>query len=492
MNGDTVVALSTPPGESGIAVIRISGPEAAPIMRAMATAAGRWESHTIHRAILRNIEREPMDDALAVIMKAPDSYTGEDVAEIYCHGSMQVVSAIIEDALARGAVPAGPGEFTKRAYLNGRLDLVQAEAVADLISSETRLQSIVALEHLEGALSERIAGIEKILMEQLALVEVSIDFSEEKIETWDGAGLGAIVAGAKRSLAGLLESEVAGKKLRRGIRITILGPRNAGKSSLYNALIGEERAIVSPVPGTTRDLLRERIHMGGFTYYLEDTAGIAETGCEIEARGISMGRRAAEDADLVLFVIDGSVEIDEGTARELALAGGRESITVLNKADLVPGPHRVAGEKDSSPEAAGHKAAGSKVPASEAPRKAPGDNFPAAEAGAGIDPTRIVSVSALTGEGLEELKRMIFERTVGREVSRIGGERIALNARQAAALREAMEALGRVEKELSGEKGAEIISLELREAIDACGRVTGRSTAADLLDTIFSRFCIGK
>lgn len=454
MNGDTVVALSTPPGESGIAVIRISGPEAEQIIRAMAPAAGRWESHTVHRAILRNIEREPMDDALAVIMKAPDSYTGEDVAEICCHGSMQVVSAIIEDALARGAVPAGPGEFTKRAFLNGRLDLVQAEAVADLISSETKLQSIVALEHLEGALSGRIAGIEKILMEQLALVEVSIDFSEERIETWDGAGLGAIVAGAKKSLAGLLESEVAGKKLRRGIRITILGPRNAGKSSLYNALIGEERAIVSPIPGTTRDLLRERIHMGGFTYYLEDTAGIAETGCEIEARGISIGRKAAEGADLVLFVIDGSVGIDEGTARELALAAGRESITVLNKTDLVPIPPRGTGVE--------------------------------------IDPARAVSVSALTGEGLEELKGMIFERTAGGEVSRIGGERIALNARQAAALREAMEALGRVEKELAGEKGAEIISLEMREAIDACGRVTGRSTAPDLLDTIFSRFCVGK
>jgi len=454
MNGDTVVALSTPPGESGIAVIRISGPEAAPIMRAMAPAAESWESHTVHRAILRNVDREPMDDALVVIMKAPDSYTGEDVAEIYCHGSMQVVSAIIEDALARGAVPAGPGEFTKRAFLNGRLDLVQAEAVADLISSETKLQSIVALEHLEGALSARVAGIEKILMEQLALVEVSIDFSEEKIETWDGAGLGAIVAGVKRSLAGLIESEVAGKKLRRGIRITILGPRNAGKSSLYNALIGEERAIVSPVPGTTRDLLRERIHMGGFTYYLEDTAGIAETGCEIEARGILIGRKAAEGADLVLFVIDGSVEIDEGTARELSMAGGRESITVLNKADLAPIPPRGTGVETG--------------------------------------PARAVSVSALTGEGLEELKRMIFERTAGGEVSRIGGERIALNARQAAALREAMEALGRMEKELAGEKGAEIISLELREAIDACGRVTGRSTATDLLDTIFSRFCIGK
>ncbi len=464
MNGDTVVALSTPPGESGIAVIRISGPEAEPIMRAMAPAAGRWESHTTHRAILRNVDREPMDDALVVIMKAPDSYTGEDVAEIYCHGSMQVVSAIIEDALARGAVPAGPGEFTKRAFINGRLDLVQAEAVADLISSETKLQSIVALEHLEGALSGRIAGIEKILMEQLALVEVSIDFSEEKIETWDGAGLGAIVAGAKRSLAGLIESEVAGKKLRRGIRITILGPRNAGKSSLYNALIGEERAIVSPVPGTTRDLLRERIHMGGFTYYLEDTAGIAETGCEIEARGISMGRKAAEGADLVLFVIDGSVEIDEGTARELALISGRESVIVLNKSDLGPRSPRETGEDDleSSPMCGIGRSA------------------------------KTVSVSALTGEGLEELKRTIFEITVGGEVSRIGSERIALNARQAAALREAMGALKRVERELAGEKAVEILSLELREAIDACGRVTGRSTSADLLDTIFSRFCVGK
>ena len=481
MNGDTVVALSTPPGESGIAVIRISGSEAAPILSAMAPAAEGWASHTVHRAILRNIDREPMDDVLAVIMKAPDSYTGEDVAEIYCHGSMQAASAIIEDALARGAVPAGPGEFTKRAFLNGRLDLVQAEAVADLISSETKLQSVVALEHLEGALSGRIAGIEKILMEQLALVEVSIDFSEEKTEVWDCAELGAIVAGAKKSLADLIESEIAGRKLRRGIRITILGPRNAGKSSLYNALIGEERAIVSPVPGTTRDLLRERIHMGGFTYYLEDTAGIAETGCEIEARGISMGRKAAEGADLVLFVIDGSAGIDEGAARELVLARNRESITVLNKADLLTIPRRRIGEENNSPKESGI-----------IDGKAPGGNIPGAAAGKISGPSRTVSVSALTGEGLDELKRMIFERTVGGEVSRIGSERIALNARQAAALRDAREALGRVETELAGGKGAEILSLELREAIDACGRVTGRTVAPDLLETIFSRFCIGK
>ncbi len=468
MNGDTVVALSTPPGESGIAVIRISGPDAGSILCGMAPAAAHWESHAIHRTILRSGQgREPLDDALAVIMKAPDSYTGEDVAEIYCHGSMQVVTGIIEDAMARGASPAGPGEFTKRAFLNGRLDLVQAEAVADLISSETRLQSRVALEHLEGALSGKVGQIEKLLLEQLALVEVSIDFSEEKIETWDRKRLGEIAAQSMATLTSLLESELAGRKLRRGIRVTILGPRNAGKSSIYNALIGEERAIVSPVPGTTRDLLRERIHMGGFTYYIEDTAGIAEPDCEIEARGISIGRKAAEGADLVLFVLDGSVEMDAGAVKEATLISERESIIIINKSDLDQNAGTVEKAKDLC-------------------RDAPVTN------GSRGFPARIVSVSAVTGEGLDDLKKMIFERTAGGDVSRIGREKIALNTRQGAALREAREALKRMEEELAGEGAAEIVSLELREALDACGRVTGKSAAGEILDTIFSRFCIGK
>lgn len=455
MSFDTVVALSTPPGESGIAVVRMSGGDAEEILERMVPGAREWESHKIYRADLSSAEGEPIDEVLAVIMRAPNSYTGEDVVEISCHGSMHVAFEIIEEALRLGAREAGAGEFTRRAYLSGKIDLSQAEAVADLISSETKLQSRVALEHLKGGLSRRVREIEGVLLEQLALVEVSIDFSQEDIEVFDRGRLEASCARALDEIGDLIESEHAGKKLRQGIRITILGPRNAGKSSLYNALLGEERAIVSPVPGTTRDLIRERIHIGGFTYHLEDTAGIADTSCEIEAMGISIGREAAKGADLVLFVIDGSVEWNSGTDAELGLIRDLNHVVVINKGDL-KGPL-------TSEELAGRHRLGI-----------------------------YTTVSAVSGEGLEELKKAIYESTVKREISGIRRERLAVNARQGAALRDARAAVERARGELAGEAAAEILGLELREALDACGRVTGRSAAPDLLDVIFGRFCIGK
>jgi tRNA modification GTPase len=237
--------------------------------------------------------------------------------------------------------------------------------------------------------------------------------------------------------------------------VTIVGPRNVGKSSLYNALLGEERAIVSPIPGTTRDVLRERIHIGGFTCYLEDTAGLAETGCEIEAKGIMMGREAAGLADLVLFVVDGSEAIPGGTRAELARTETAKLLCVLNKKDL-----------------------GLTVSAGEA------------RAILGVDD--VLSVSAMTGEGLEELKAWIFAKAVKRDAGEIGRERIAVNARQAAALREADEALARLADLIDEGAPAEVLSVEARAAADGLGKVTGRSISEALLETIFTRFCIGK
>jgi tRNA modification GTPase len=239
------------------------------------------------------------------------------------------------------------------------------------------------------------------------------------------------------------------------MRITIAGPRNAGKSSVYNALLGEERAIVSPVPGTTRDILRERIHIEGFTYYLEDTAGIAETECDIEARGMTIGRKAVREADLVVFVIDGHTVWGRDVAAELSAGDRAKTLFILNKADL-----------------------GLAVPRDEAIRI--------------LDSPNIAVVSALTGEGLDALRRWIYDRTVQRGAGEIGRERIAVNIRQGTALREARDALDRLAEALRDGAPAEILSVEIRSAIDACGTVTGRAVSADLLDTIFSRFCIGK
>jgi tRNA modification GTPase len=455
MEGDTIVALSTPPGESGIAVVRLSGPQAVDIVDGMAPGARRGASHKLFRRILRDGSGEPIDEALITVMRAPATYTGEDIVEISCHGSMQVVADLLEESMRRGARLASAGEFTKRAFLNEKIDLAQAEAVADLIASETKLQRAVAFGQLEGRLSRKVRELEGTLLEELSLIEVSIDFSEDDVPVYSPEKTKKTVQRMREKIEGLVESEIAGGKLRRGIRVTIVGPRNVGKSSLYNALIGEERAIVSPIPGTTRDILRERIHIGGFTCHIEDTAGLAETGCEIEAKGIMMGREAAGLADLVLFVVDASEAIPAGAKTELARTEASKLLCVLNKKDL-----------------------GLTVSTEEA------------RTILGVDD--VITVSALKGEGLEELKAWIYAKAVKRAAGEIGLERIAVNARQAGALREADEALKRLENLIDEGAPAEILSIEARAAAEGLGKVTGRSISEMLLEMIFSRFCIGK
>jgi tRNA modification GTPase len=455
MDDDTIVALSTPPGDSGLAVVRISGPRAVDILETLAPGAGRRASHSIAPAIIRDAAGEPIDEAMTAVMRAPASYTGEDVVEISCHGSMRVVGDLLEEILRLGGRLASPGEFTKRAFLNGKMDLAQAEAVADLISSETKLQRRIAFEQLDGALSRRVRELEESLLEQLALIETSIDFSEEDVSVYSPAGTKDAAKEMRGDIARLLESESAGGKLRRGIRITIVGARNVGKSSLYNVLLGEERAIVSPIPGTTRDILRERIHIGGFTCHLEDTAGIAETLCAIETRGIEIGRAAALDADLVLFVLDGNEGITQDIAREIRRIDASRLLCVLNKRDLGL----------------------AKTPA---------------EARIILGVEDVIAVSALTGEGLDVLRERIYDKSVRREAGELARERIAVNARQAAALREADQALERLTSLIDDGAQAEVLSVEVRGAMNALGKITGRSIAEGLLETIFNRFCIGK
>jgi tRNA modification GTPase len=455
MEHDTIAALSTPPGESGIAVVRISGSATARILDAMAPGAQLLPPRALSLVTLRDGAGEPIDEAVVAVMRAPASYTGEDMAEISCHGSMQAVSDLLDEIVRLGARVAAPGEFTKRAFLNGKMDLAQAEAVVDLIAAETKLQRKVALEQLGGALSRKVRALEESLLDELARIEVSIDFSEEDVpvraprETFETARRG------RAAIAALLESEVAGERLRRGIRVTILGARNVGKSSLYNALIGEERAIVSPVAGTTRDILHERVHVGGFTCRLEDTAGIAETRCEIEAKGIEIARAAALEADLVLFVVDGSAEIPKATADEISRLDAGKLLCVINKSDL-----------------------GLRITPAEAREK--------------LGAREAVVVSALAHEGLDELRAWVFEKAVGQSARDLDRERIAVNARQAAALREADEALARLEAAIEEGVPPEILSVETRCALDALGEITGRAMSAGLLDRIFANFCIGK
>jgi tRNA modification GTPase len=455
MEGDTIVALSTPPGESGIAVVRLSGPRAIDIAEGMAAGSRRAAPHTLIHRILRDDTGEPIDEALVAVLRGPSTYTGEDMVEISCHGGMQVIDEILAEATRRGARPASAGEFTRRAFLNGKIDLAQAEAVADLIASETKLQRTVAFEQLEGRLSSEVRALEEALLDELARIELSIDFSEEDIPVYSPGETKGVAAGVRARIAALLESEVAGRRLKQGIRVTIVGPPNVGKSSLYNALLGEERAIVSPTAGTTRDILRERIHIGGFTCHLEDTAGLAETGSEIDAKGVMMGRRAAGRADLLLFVFDGSRALPADAEDELIRIGAAKLVCVLNKKDL-----------------------GLAVTPEEVRQKL------------GVED--VVSVSALKVDGLEELKELVFSRTVKRDAADIQRERMAVNARQGEALREASAALERLERLIDEDAPAELLSVEARAAVDSLGAVTGRSISERLLETIFSRFCIGK
>jgi tRNA modification GTPase len=455
MENDAIVALSTPPGESGIAVVRISGSSAVRILGAMAPGAHLAPSRTLSLLTLSDGSGEPIDEALAAVMRAPASYTGEDMVEISCHGSMQVVSDLIDEIVRLGARLATPGEFTKRAFLNGKLDLAQAEAVVDLIAAETKLQRKIALEQLGGALSRKVRALEETLLGELVLIEASIDFSEEDLPAHAPGAALETAAKARAAISALLESEIAGERLRRGIRVTILGGPNVGKSSLYNALLGEERAIVSPIAGTTRDILRERIHVGGFTCRLEDTAGIAETRCEIEAKGIEIARAAALEADLVLFVVDGSEEIANETKNEISRIDPEKLLCVLNKSDL-------------------------------------GLRYSREEARERLGARDALAVSALKREGLENLRAWIFDKTVKRAAGDLDRERIAVNARQAAALREADEALERLEAAIGEGAPAEILSVDARCALDALGAITGRSMSDALLETIFTKFCIGK
>ncbi len=298
-------------------------------------------------------------------------------------------------------------------------------------------------------------ALEETLLGELVLIEASIDFSEEDLPAHAPGATLETATKARAAIAALLESEIAGERLRRGIRVTILGGPNVGKSSLYNALLGEERAIVSPVAGTTRDILRERIHVGGFTCRLEDTAGIAETRCEIEAKGIEIARAAALEADLVLFVVDGSEEIANETKNEISRIDPEKLLCVLNKSDL-------------------------------------GLRYSREEARERLGARDALAVSALKREGLENLRAWIFDKTVKRAAGDLDRERIAVNARQAAALREADEALERLETAIGEGAPAEILSVDARCALDALGAITGRSMSEALLETIFTKFCIGK
>jgi tRNA modification GTPase len=458
---DTIAALSTPPGEAGIAVVRASGPRALEILdTVLRTMHGghfgaEWEHRRLYHGGFVDAIGERVDDVMAAVMRAPESYTGEDVVEISCHGGNAVVARVLETLFARGARPAAPGEFTQRAFLNGKMDLIQAEAVADLIHARTELQRVVAERQLRGALSRRIDALADDMLTLLAVIEANIDFIEEGIDALDVPGALATIARQRAELDDLLESAPMSRPLRDGYRVVIAGPVNAGKSSLFNRLVGDSHAIVTEIPGTTRDVLRETVVIDGVAFVLHDTAGLRSgTPDRVEAIGIGRALDAAQSADVVLFVVDNSLEEPFGMDVRDALArlDAAHAIVVLNKSDRATHSH-------------------------PAPAR---DGFTTLKA------------SALTGDGVAELRRELVQLAGSAALARMARERTILNARLVTLLSSARDGLATLAGAIEARESLELLAARGREVIGYYEEATGRRYHDGLLDAIFSRFCIGK
>lgn len=395
-----------------------------------------------------------VDEGLAVYMKAPHSYTGEDVVEIQIHGSTEALRETLELALENGALPASRGEFTKRAFLNGRLDLSQAEAVMDIIEARGSAALSQAESHLSGALSRFVKMSRDELTDLITKLEVTIDYPEEDLEDLTNEQIGEGLDGIEKSLSSLLKRSEEGRIIKDGLRTAIVGRPNAGKSSLLNALLQEDRAIVTDIPGTTRDTIEESIKIGGVPLVLMDTAGLRETDNKVEKIGIERAKKSMEQADLVLAVIDGSHPLEKEDKELLSSLKGRKSMVILNKYDL---PQEVDEEEI--------KALAGEVP--------------------------VVSISARYGSGMEELEEALRRLTETQD--RDAGRRLFLtNLRHVDLVKKALEAVRRAQKSLQDGMPADCITVDLVEAWNRMGEITGETVDNELINKIFERFCVGK
>jgi tRNA modification GTPase len=453
---DTIAAVATPIGEGGVAVIRISGKDALAVADRFFTPAGKLAlvpsaapTHTIHYGHVTR-EGTRIDEVLLSVMRAPRTFTGEDVVEVSCHGGILPAKLVLEAVLACGTRVAEPGEFTRRAFLNGRIDLTQAEAVADLIHSRTELALRAANEQLEGKLSKRINQLRDQLMGTLAHVEAYIDFPDEDIAPATRTQLIERLTQGAAFISQLLRNANEGRILRRGMRAAIVGRPNAGKSSLLNQLLGHERAIVSAIPGTTRDTIEETANIRGIPVVFVDTAGLRDAGDEVELEGIRRSRKALEQADFILHVLDLSEPTPRANQVSLRELSPKKTILVLNKVDLPHQPNLTVSAE-----------------------------------------SRMLEVSCRTGQGIEQLKEAIKELAWSGDLPAEALETM-INSRHQDALTRAKEALWRALEGLHAQQTLELIALDLRIGVNAIGEIVGKTTTEDLLDSIFSQFCIGK
>ena len=450
----TIVAPATASGEGGIGIVRVSGPLSEGFLEKFFRPHTPGPSLTTHRLYFGKFfspENALIDEVMVVLMRGPRSYTREDVAEIHCHGGPVVMRRIIDALIDEGARMARPGEFTLRAFLNGRVDLAEAEAVIDLIRSRSEAASYVALGQLQGKLSGAVHGLRDALADLLSLVETSIDFPEEDIESSEFDFLRSGAEGTSLRVDGLLATFDTGRALREGVSVLILGRPNVGKSSLMNALLGEARAIVTEVPGTTRDTIEESLSLGGVPLRLVDTAGIRTTDDPVESEGVRRALEKISSADLVLLVVDGHAGVTGDDRLALEACETERLLLVVNKEDLPSAP----------------------LP------------FPFV----GLE---AVHVSARTGAGLCELQEAIA-RHFGMNGSPDTRESVMVSDRRhRESLLRTRQALERFLAGLDDGLSPELLALELREALEALGEITGETTPDEILEKIFSRFCIGK
>jgi tRNA modification GTPase len=458
---ETIAAIATAPGGiGGIGIVRISGPEALAVLHKMFVPQARnaaFVSHKLYYGTIIDEAGDVLDEALAVYMRAPRTYTREDVVELHCHGSYLVLEEILRNVLDLGVRHADPGEFTKRAFLAGRIDLTQAEAVLDLLQAQTGMSARLAASQLRGALFDILEKIRQELIGILGLLEVAIDFPEDDVEIFNGA---LAVEQVRERVIAPLDELIAmsdqGKMLREGVRVAIVGRPNVGKSSLLNGLLREERALVTALPGTTRDTIEERIAIRGIPFHLVDTAGIRTYEDPVEALGIERTRQKMEEADLVLFLVDAGTGFGDGDRDLFSLLQSKNRLVVLNKQDLV------------TPEQLDHLRA----------------QFCTEE---------VVSISARDGQGLDALQEAIFLRVVDAGGARIREQMTcAPNARHRSVLNTTLAACRRFNAAVAQGAPVDLLAVELQLALDYLSEITGVTTSEEVLDAVFSRFCIGK
>lgn len=466
---DTIVAVSTPQGVGGIAVIRLSGHDAETILSRCwkGKSLDSMVSHTAHLGKIVIEDGSVLDEVVITFFRSPKSFTGENVAEISCHGSRWIQREIVNLLVRQGARPAEPGEFTKRAFLSGRLDLAQAEGVADLIASSSRAAHRLAMQQANGRFSKYLSGLRDQLVEFASLLELELDFSEEEVEFADRTGLRELADKILTVIERLSSSYASGRALKEGVPVVIAGAPNAGKSTLLNRLLDEDKAIVSDIPGTTRDIIEDTREIGGILFRFVDTAGLRQTDDKVERIGIDRAEERLSRAAIVLWMVDATGDIAkeiEDVKRRVAELPKAQHILVCNKIDRVQSAERCTRKDDGCFD-------------TPSPSREP----------------HVISrimISASTGDGIEELEKVMTEKA--RDMIGEEDDIIVTNARHYSALLRGAESLRRARAALETNLSADFIAQDIRETLHHLSTLTGAITTPDLLASIFSHFCIGK